>query len=46
MAKLRVGVLRGGPSAEYEVSLKTGAFVLSRLPPEKYQPRDILLTRR
>src|SRR3989338_8902660 len=45
MAKLRVGVLRGGPSAEYEVSLKTGAFVLSRLPPEKYQPRDILLTR-
>ncbi len=45
MAKLRVGVLRGGPSAEYEVSLKTGGFVLSKLPQEKYQPRDILLTK-
>lgn len=45
MAKVRVGVLRGGPSAEYEVSLKTGGFVLGNLPQEKYQPRDILLTK-
>lgn len=28
---LRVGVLRGGPSSEYEVSLKTGANVLKEL---------------
>lgn len=45
MAKIRVGVLRGGPSAEYEVSLKTGGSVLAHLPREKYQPHDILLTR-
>ncbi len=45
MAKIRVGVLRGGPSAEYEVSLKTGGSILKHLPQEKYQTRDILLTR-
>ena len=41
----RVGVLRGGIGHEYEVSLKTGATVLEHLPREKYQPRDILITR-
>jgi len=45
MAKIRVGVLRGGPSTEYDVSLKTGGSVLAHLPREKYQPHDILLTR-
>lgn len=44
MAQIRVGVLRGGPSAEYEVSLRTGGNVLKHLP-EKYQKRDILLTK-
>ena len=44
MAQVRVGVLRGGPSSEYEVSLKTGGNVLKHLP-EKYQRRDILLTK-
>ena len=40
--KIRVGVLRGGPSSEYEISLKTGAEVLKYLP-EKYNPVDIFI---
>jgi len=32
MRNLRVGVLRGGPSSEYETSLQTGASVLKNLP--------------
>ena len=40
----RVGVLRGGPSDEFSVSLKTGAAVLKNLP-EKYQGIDILIDR-
>ncbi|MEK7162237.1 MAG: D-alanine--D-alanine ligase, partial [Patescibacteria group bacterium] len=44
MAKIRVGVLRGGPSAEYEISLLTGENVLKHLP-DKYQAHDILLSR-
>lgn len=43
--KLRVGVLRGGVSPEYDVSLKTGGAVLKHLPPEKYAPVDILMTK-
>ena len=45
MPKIRVGVLRGGPSAEHEVSLLTGINVLSNLPSEKYQGTDILISR-
>lgn len=44
MARIRVGVLRGGPSSEYEVSLKTGGTVLRHLP-EKYEPHDIFISR-
>ncbi|HET8574765.1 MAG TPA: D-alanine--D-alanine ligase [Candidatus Paceibacterota bacterium] len=44
MSKIRVGVLRGGPSSEYEVSLKSGQSVLESLP-EKYEVSDILITR-
>ncbi|MBI1974701.1 MAG: hypothetical protein HYS51_02575 [Candidatus Zambryskibacteria bacterium] len=46
-AKLRVAVLRGGPSSEYEISLKTGAHVLSLLRemPEKYEPIDIFISK-
>ncbi len=40
--KIHVGVLRGGPSSEFEVSLKTGASVLKHLP-EKYQAHDIFI---
>jgi len=42
MTKIRVGVLRGGISGEYDVSLKTGGAVLRGLP-EHYQPFDILI---
>ncbi|HYF13080.1 MAG TPA: D-alanine--D-alanine ligase [Candidatus Paceibacterota bacterium] len=40
-----VGVLRGGPSREYDVSLKTGASALQALNREKYDPRDIFIDR-
>lgn len=40
-----VGVLRGGPSSEYEVSLKSGASVLSALDQEKYEPLDLFVSR-
>jgi D-alanine-D-alanine ligase len=37
--------MRGGLGPEYEVSLKTGGAVLENLPREKYQPRDVLITK-
>jgi D-alanine-D-alanine ligase len=46
--RLRIGVLRGGPSSEYEVSLKTGAAVLQALRDklsERYKARDIFIDR-
>lgn len=43
--KLRVGVVRGGPSNEYDVSLKTGATILKHLSSDKYYPKDILISR-
>jgi D-alanine-D-alanine ligase len=46
MPQIRVGVVRGGPSSEYPVSLKTGERVLRDLNKEKYLPVDILLTTR
>ena len=48
MHKTRVGILRGGPSAEYEVSLDSGASVLKALREhheDKYQPHDIFIDR-
>lgn len=44
MAETRIGVLRGGPSTEYDVSLKTGASVLRHLP-DGYRGLDILLAK-
>lgn len=41
--KIRVGVLRGGPSPEYEVSLNTGKTILANLP-EEYEPLDIFIS--
>ncbi|MEK7552017.1 MAG: D-alanine--D-alanine ligase [Patescibacteria group bacterium] len=41
-SKIRVGVLRGGPSGEHDVSLKTGATVLEHLG-NKYHPVDIYI---
>jgi D-alanine--D-alanine ligase len=42
--KTRVGVLRGGPSPEYDVSLKTGRTILTNLP-EEYEPMDIFISK-
>jgi D-alanine-D-alanine ligase len=40
-----VGVLRGGPSSEYEVSLKSGATMLAALDKEKFEGRDLFIDR-
>lgn len=45
MNHIRVGVLRGGPSNEYEVSLKTGATVLKHLKEEHYRPYDVFIAK-
>jgi D-alanine-D-alanine ligase len=42
---LRVGVLRGGPSSEYDISLITGASVLKHLSADKYKAKDILVSK-
>jgi D-alanine-D-alanine ligase len=38
-----VGVLRGGPSREHEVSLKTGHAIVTNLPRDQYTVRDIYI---
>jgi len=43
MARTIVGILRGGTSNEYNLSLKSGAVALSALPEERYETRDILI---
>lgn len=45
--KIRVGVLRGGPSHEYDVSLQSGEHVLSllRAMPDIYEPVDIFISK-
>src|SRR3990167_9856349 len=43
MSRMSVGVLRGGTSSEYPLSLKTGAAMMAALPEEKYDARDILI---
>lgn len=47
MSKIKVGVLRGGPSHAYDDSLKTGGYVLSLLRemPETYEPLDIFVSK-
>src|SRR3990167_8630580 len=46
MARLSIGILRGGTSSEYGLSLKTGAAMLAALPEERYDARDIFVDRR
>jgi D-alanine-D-alanine ligase len=41
-----VGVLRGGPSHEHEVSLWSGTSVLKNLPQERFIPRDIYIDKK
>lgn len=43
--KTKVAVLRGGPSSEYEVSLKTGTGVLANLP-DHYEGIDVLIDKK
>lgn len=43
---MTVGVLRGGTSGEYDLSLKTGAVMLSGLPEDRYDTRDIFIDKR
>lgn len=38
-----VAVLRGGPSSEHDVSLKSGHAIISSLPEEHYSVRDIYI---
>jgi len=44
-AKMRVNVVMGGPSAEYEVSLDSGQQVLSNLDRSKYDLRAVVVTK-
>lgn len=41
--KTVVAVLRGGPSPEYDISLRSGATVLQHLDPERYESRDVFI---
>lgn len=41
-----VGVLRGGTSSEYDLSLKTGAAMMAALPQDRYEVRDIFIDKR
>lgn len=46
MVRTIVGVLRGGTSSEYNLSLKTGAAMMNALPEDKYEIRDILIDKK
>lgn len=41
-----VGVLRGGPSREHEISLKTGAAILANVPGDRFIARDIYIDKK
>ncbi len=45
MSHLQVAVLRGGPSEEYQISMRTGSAVLQALAESGYQVKDIIITR-
>jgi D-alanine-D-alanine ligase len=44
MQKIKVAIVRGGPSPEYEVSLNTGKNVFNNLP-GKYIPTDVFIAK-
>lgn len=46
-SKVRVAVVRGGPSTEYEASLKTGEHILSvlREMSDSYEPMDVFISK-
>ncbi len=45
MSKVRVAVLRGGLSDEYQVSLWTGASVLENIDRKLFEPLDIIISK-
>jgi len=45
MKKIRIAVLMGGPSAEHEVSLKSGRMVLKFLDKKKYEVKPIVISK-
>ncbi len=45
MLRKKIAILRGGPSFEYEVSLKTGEEILNNLSDDKYDLLDVCITR-
>jgi len=45
MKNLRVAVLRGGPSDEYDVSMQTGGGVLAAIDRAQFDPLDVIITR-
>lgn len=46
MQGIIVGVLRGGPSVEHDISIRTGHSILQALPQERYTIRDIYIDRK
>ncbi len=46
MKKLKVGILVGGPSTEYEVSLNSGKNVLKAINRKKFSPALVLLSKK
>lgn len=43
---ITVGVLRGGPSREHDVSLRSGAAMLAHLPEDRFVARDLYIDRK
>ena len=46
MARTSVGILRGGTSSEYDLSLKSGAAMMAALPEDQFDTRDIFIDKR
>ena len=44
--KIKIVVIAGGPSSEYEVSLKTSAMVVKNLNPLKYEVTEIVVSKK
>jgi len=45
MSRTRVGIIRGGPSEEFDISLKTGAAVLESIDRALFEPFDIVISK-
>src|SRR3990167_6198182 len=46
MTRTSVGILRGGTSSEYNLSLKSGAAMMAALPEDRFDTRDIFIDKR